>query len=387
MANTLTSILPKILARALPVLRQNAITPRLITSAASRSRSASGKTIDIPVSAAQTAAAITNSNTPPSNTDKTPTTVQITLDQHYGTNFHLSDQEVTQINADGLYLPGQIEESVKALANKIDTTVLGLYDDVYEYVGTAGTTPFASEAQFHTDYTKGARVKLNTNLAPMSDRSVVLDPAGEGAALALAMFTSAERVGDRQGILNGEIGTKLGSRWVMNQNIPSHTTGTLSNGSGMLAKVNDASYTVGETTVNIDDTSLTGTVVVGDVFTVAGDTQTYTVTANATASGNAITGMAFTPASKVAWADDAVITFKASHTANLMFHRSAFAIGFAELEGTDFGLANVASIVDPYTGATLRLEVRRDYKQTTWELDCLWGVKTVRPELACRIAG
>ena len=85
--------------------------------------------------------------------------------------------------------------------------------------------------------------------------------------------------------------------------------GTLSNGTGMLAKVNDATYTVGDFTVDIDDTSLTGTVVAGDIFTVAGDAQQYVVTAGATASGNAIAGMAFTPASKVAWADDAVITF------------------------------------------------------------------------------
>lgn len=383
MANTLTAILPKILANSLPVLRENAVTPRLITSYGSRSRRQPGQTIDIPKSAAQTAASITNSNTPPSNTDNTPTTVQLTLDKHYGTRFHLSDQEVTQIDADGTFLPGQISEAVKALANQIDSDVLALYKDVYEYNGTAGTTPFASEAQFNTDWTSGARVKLGTNLAPMDDRSVILDPAAEGALVSLAKFTDADRRGDTAGIINGEIGQKIGARWVMNQNVPTHTRGTLT-GSPL---VNDASYTVGESTVDIDAGSLTGTVVVGDTFTVAGDTQVYVVTANATASGNAIAGMAFSPASKVAWADNAAITFDASGVQNLAFHRSAFAIGFAELGGADYGLGNVSSIVDPYTGATLRLEVRRDYKQTTWELDVLYGVKAVRPELAVRIAG
>lgn len=383
MANTLTSILPKVLVRALPVLRQNAVTPRLITSYGSRSKRNPGQTIDIPVAAAQTAAAVTNANTPPANSDKIASTVQLTLDKHYETRFHLSDAEVTRIDADGLYLPMQIEAAIKALANQIDGDVLALYKDVYEYNGTAGTTPFATEAQFGTDYTKGARVKLGTNLAPMDDRSVVVDPSAEGNLLALAMFTSAERTGDRAGIINGEIGQKIGARWVMNQNVPTHTKGTL------LAAplVNDAAYTVGETTVDIDKATLTGTVVIGDTFTVAGDTQVYTVTANATAAANAIVGMAFTPASKVAWANDAEITFNATGVQNLAFHRSAFAIGFAELGGTDYGLGNVSSIVDPYTGATLRLEVRRDYKQTTWELDVLYGVKTVRPELAVRIAG
>ena len=383
MANTLTAILPKILANSLPVLRQNAVTPRLITSYGSRSRRSPGQTIDIPVSVAQTAAAVTNANTPPSNTDSTPTTVQLTLDKHYATKFHLSDAELTRIDADNTFLPGQVAQGVKALANQIDGDVLALYKNVYEYNGTAGTTPFADEATFNTDWTKGARVKLGTNLAPMDDRSVVIDPSAEGALVSLAKFTDADRVGDQAGIINGEIGQKIGARWVMNQNVPTHTRGTLT-GSPL---VNQADVTVGDTTVDIDAGSLTGTVVIGDTFTVAGDTQVYVVTANATAATNAIAGMAFLPAAKVAWADNAAITFDATGVQNMAFHRSAFAIGFAELGGTDLGLGNMSSIVDPYTGATLRLEVRRDYKQTTWELDVLYGVKAVRPELAVRIAG
>ena len=95
--------------------------------------------------------------------------------------------------------------------------------------------------------------------------------------------------------------------------------------------------------------------------------------------------MAFTPTSKVAWADDAAVTFIASHTANMAFHRDAFALVTAPLD--DGGLGNVMSIQDPVTGLVLRLEQRRDYKQTTWEFDILYGVKTVRPELAARILG
>lgn len=385
MANTFTALAPKILTRVLPVLRQNAVFPRLINSGADmdRSRRKPGQTIDIPVSVAQTAAAITNSNSQPANTDVTPTTVQLTLDQHYGTRFHISDADATRIDADGLFIPGQINEAVKALANQIDQSVASLYKDVYEYVGTAGTTPYASEAQFNTDWSKGAGVKLTDNLAPEDGRSVVNNAAGRGNLQSLAMFTSAERVGHQGGLIKGEIGEKLGAGWFMDQNVQSHTRGTLA-GSPL---VDQADVAIGDTTVDVDAGSLTGTVVVGDVFTVAGDTQTYTVTANATAAGNAITGMAFTPAAKVAWADNAAITFVADHVANLAFHRDAFAIGFAELDGSDFGLANVSSIVDPFTGATLRLEASRQYKQTTWEFDVLWGVKTVRADQAVRIAG
>lgn len=380
MANTLTSILPKVLARALPVLRRNAVMPQLVTTGYSLTASQKGKTVDIEVPKALTAAAITNSNTPPSNTDVSTSTVQITMDQWQGTDFHLSDQELTQIDIDSQFVPAQLGEAIKAVANAVDLSLLNLYKDIYNASGTAGTTPFASNANV---WTTGARKFLNQNSAPMSDRYVVLDSDAEANAVALSEFQNLYATGQDDTILNGEIGQKLGARWFLNQGVPSFTRGTLT-GSPL---VNDASYTVGETTVDIDAGSLTGTVVIGDIFTVAGDTQQYTVTANATASSNAITGMAFTPASAVAWADNAAVTFVASHAPNLAFHRGAFALATAPFAPIDPSLGMATSIQDPVTGLILRLEVRRDYKQTTWEVDALWGVKTVRPELAARIMG
>ncbi len=374
MANTLTNIIPKILVGALPVLRQNAVMPQLVRNYGSRSRFNPGQNIDVPLSAAQTAAAVTNSNTPPANSDHTPTTVQITLDKHYETRFHLSDQEVTQVNSDGLYVPGQVAEAVKALANQVDTDLLALYLGCDNAVGTGGTTPFASEAQLATDWQKGARKYLNDGLAPMDDRFVVLDTAAEAALGSLAMFTDADRRGDRDGILRGTIGEKLGARWFMNQNVPTFDSNVPT---GFL--VNDASHAAGASTLTIDTGS--GTIKVGDVFTVAGDTTKYTVT---TASQTAPT---ITPVGQVALADNAAVTFQADHVANMAFHRDAFAIASADLAGADFGLGNVSSIVDPVTGLVLRLEVRRDYYQTTWQMDVLYGVKTLRGELAVLIMG
>jgi len=152
--------------------------------------------------------------------------------------------------------------------------------------------------------------------------------------------------------------------------------------------INNASVAVGDTSVPMDAGSLTGTVVVGDIFTVAGDTQQYVVTANATASGNALAAVSFAPAAKVAWADDAAVTFVASHTPNLAFQRGAFALATAPFETVDPSLGVMTqSFVDPLSGLTLRLEVSRQYKQTRWEWDVLYGVKTVRAELAARIMG
>ena len=128
----------------------------------------------------------------------------------------------------------------------------------------------------------------------------------------------------------------------------------------------------------------------GDTFSVAGDTQKYAVTADLPLTTGAGT-IAFTPAAKVAWADDAVITVEqiaSKPTENLAFHRGAFALAMAPLSqlGNQLG-AKVATAVDPITGLALRSTMW--YEEATAEIhvriDALWGVKTLNPDLACRL--
>jgi hypothetical protein len=52
------------------------------------------------------------------------------------------------------------------------------------------------------------------------------------------------------------------------------------------------------------------------------------------------------------------------------------------------GLGNyIKSAVDPVSGMALRLEVTREHKRTRYSFDVLYGVTTVRKELACRLLG
>ena len=391
MANTLN--IPKIIARGLPTLRENAVTPSLITDYRFMvgNGGAPGHDLTIPTGATQATAAITPSNTPPSNIDHAAGTKTLTIDTHEGTYFHLTDQEMTQIDADQSFVPLQMSEAFKSIANSIDANVLALYKDVYGASGTNGTTPFASDLTAWTD--SGARKILIDQLSPLGPWNAVLDPAAEGNLMGLSQVQAANTRGSDETMRTGQIGNVLGANWHVDQSVPTHTCGTLTNGTGMLAKVNDASYTVGESTVNIDDSSLTLAVAIGDIFTVAGDTQQYAVTAVATASGNAIAGMAFTPASKVAWADNAVVTFKdgatsnPDHVANLVFHPGAFGIAFARPEGESLNPANEMVVRDETSGIPIRVKVTEEYYQKTYRLDVMYGVKTIRPEYACRIAG
>src|SRR5438270_158144 len=142
MANTLTSIMPKILASGLLALREAAVMPRLVKFDWGTETAKYGSTIDVPVPATQAAADVSPSNTPPAPADHAPTTVQIVLNKWKKSEFYLTDKEMGEIDKNQSFYPMQVSEAVRALANQVNSDVFTLYKDVYGYTGTAGTTPF-----------------------------------------------------------------------------------------------------------------------------------------------------------------------------------------------------------------------------------------------------
>jgi hypothetical protein len=145
----------------------------------------------------------------------------------------------------------------------------------------------------------------------------------------------------------------------------------------------------------IDSTTLTGTILPGEIFSVAGVNGTFAVTntTTLTAAGNAIAGVTFRPAAPTGgFADNAAVTFKgpvggAGYVRNIVFHRDA--VAFASRPLADLPLADslVQSVGDPLTGVNLRLEITREHKRTRFSYDALYGVQLVRPELAVILAG
>src|SRR5262245_58852971 len=120
MANTLTSIMPKILARGLMALRQRVIMPRLVNGDYSQEAAQKGDVINVPIPAAQTASDVVPSNTPPAPASEAPGVVQIPLDNWKHSDFHLTDKELTQIDRVAHFVPMQMEEAIKALANSVN---------------------------------------------------------------------------------------------------------------------------------------------------------------------------------------------------------------------------------------------------------------------------
>lgn len=374
MANTLTEVIPQLLAQGLLALREQAVMPRLVNRAYDSQAGEKGSTIDVPIPSAISAASVSPSNTAPSTADFTPTSVSISLSNWYEAAFYLTDKDM--LEAMNGTIPMQASEAVKAIANQVDDDLLALYKEVYGYAGTAGTTPFATDLAEYLE----ARKVLADQLAPMDPRYCVLDPTAEANALALRQFTDASFRGDNAGVINGTIGQKFGAQWVMDQNVPSHTAGA-----DLTGAINDSgAIAAGAKTLTVDGFSAAPNE--GDIVTIAGVTGTYAVDAGTTTTSLVLkNGLA----NGLATGDNSeVITVKASHTPNLLFHRDAFALATRPFSGADpLQIGTYQSAIDPVSGLALRLEVSREHKRTRFSYDILYGVQAVRPELAARIAG
>lgn len=376
MANTLTNVMPRLLASGLKTLREQSILPRLVNADYGNEAKEKGETIDVPVPVAVGVEDVVPGPTPPAPADTTPGLVQIPLDQWKKSSaFHLTHKQAAEINANANFIPGQVSQAARALANTVNSAILATYTDIYGYIGTAGTTPFGSGIDEAVD----SRKVLNDQLAPPDMRRVVLDTTAEANALKREEFSSAEKTADGGDVkIRGNIGTKFGMDWYWDNSVPTHTAGT---GSGYLV---NGTPSVGAKVLPVDTGS--GTFVVGDIITIAGNTQTYVVTAALGAPGN----LAIEPGLVAAPDDGAAITLKATHVVNLAFHKDCFAFANRPLSnGAEFGMEANPSMTmrDPLTGIILRLEMHKMYKQFAWEFDILYGVKCVRRELGCRIAG
>ena len=390
MANNFSNIIPKILENSLPTLRENAITPRLINVDIADASGKRGQVIDVGVPGAASVRDVTPGQSG-TNVNTTQTKAMVTLNQWRESPMMLSDKELEEV-MEGL-VPSQAQENLKALVNDVDGYILGLAKSVYFHAGAGGTTPFASNINVFRD----ARKKLNNagklggaGPAALTDRRVILDPDAEANALVNTVFLKADERGDQGGIIEGQIGRKLGSDWYMNQNVK--TFSNLVSLNVVTTVLTKAAYTALATTVTMDRATLTGKLKKGALFTIADNNRQFVVTAAVTAASNAI-AVAVSPAFGATVASGKAITFvspnKASEVANLLFHRDWCAFASRPLgRSTSFGTAGgFSTLVDPISGLVIRLEVSRQNKQWTLDWDILYGATAVRPELCARILG
>ena len=389
--NTLTAILTQILAKGMMTLRQPCLMTRLVNTDYSLEAKKKGQTIDIPLSTAMSAEDVSPAATPSAPTALTPKVAQITLDNWMHADFGLNDMEVGRIRADQDFIPLQMQEAFKSLANAINTSVFDTYKGVYGYVGTAGDTPFGTGVEVAS--ATSLRRVLHEQSCPKDNRRAVLDYAAEAAALNLAPFSDAEKRGSSATKTTGELGNIFGFDWNSDDGVPTHTRGAIGSGDLTVNGVN----VKGATSVSIaKGAGASWEAVEGDIISFAGDTQTYVITADTTVVHTDNTSVPIAPALKIATEGSEEVTTRDSHVVNLGFHRDAFGLamrspdaGIKDLLGQGKAGNVMESVIlqDPVTKLIMRLELIRGYKMTMWDVDCLWGTALVDSARAARLAG
>jgi hypothetical protein len=303
-------------------------------------------------------------NAPSAAQDMATGTTDLILNQWKEVKVELLDKDAAYTN--DIIIQEHIDPMAYALADNVDTALSALSLDI----------PWTHDYATATDHTilTGARRILFDNNVPVDDGRMhfMVNGTVEAHLLNSAVFHSAQVTGgavNQETLLRGGLGTRFGVETFSNQNVKLHAPGTaLRSGGDVAGAVNNgAGYAAGTTTMAVDGFTGSETVLTGDTFSIAGDTQKYVLTADTTMSTGA-GNITFAPGLAAAVADNAVITFSAmvatdtgatTVAQNLMFHRNAFALALAPLPDNLPG-AESFTATDPVSGLSVR--ARRYYE-------------------------
>lgn len=333
----------------------------------------------------------------------------LSVDKQKGVDFKFSSQDLTlQI---GQLSERVIKPAVVQLANQIDRDIAALYKDVWNWVGTAGQT-----VNSFADFAK-APERLDLGAVPQDDRSAVMSPTDQWAMIGSQTALYMQDVA-KDAYRRGKLGMIGNVDTYSSQNVQTHTRGTAAGAPAVNGASQSTTWAASKDTGTMNLTtaswSASGTIVQGDVFTIADvyavnpvtkatlpHLQQFvvksSVTANATTASATtlsisppiITSGAFQTVS-AAPADAATITIvgtaSTGYAQNLVFHKNALSLVMVPMIAPP-GAPDVAR--KSYNGYSVRVIPYYDGTNdvSNWRLDVLYGVKTVDARLATRLSG
>lgn len=378
MANTLTNLVPDLFEALDVVSRELVGFIPAVTLDANAARAAVGQTIRVPVTPAASAEDTTPGTNPPDTGDQSIDNAQISISKARTVPFRWTGEEQKGVNSGPGYRNirvQQIAQAIRTLVNEVESDVALLYKRSARAFGTAGTTPFAS------NLSEAAQVLkiLKDNGAPEGDLHLIIGTTAGANMRSLSQLNKANEAGNddmlRQGVLLNLFGMMIRE----SAQVKTHTKGT---GAGYLIN-NGAGEAIGQTVLTLDTGA--GTIVAGDVVTLAGDTNKYIV-------GTALAANDVTlnkPGLRIAGADNAALTVGNDFTANMAFHRSAMILVArppALPEEGDMATDRML-ITDPRSGLTFEVAMYPQYRRVRYEVSLAWGASNIKPEHTAILLG
>jgi len=414
MANTLLTI-DMIMRRALMVLENNLVAAKFVNRQYDDSFSQSGAQIGASVRIRKPVRTVVTKAVTFVAQDQVEEYTTLTIDKQHHVGMSFTQQEMTlQIND---FSEQFIEPAMASLANDIDQTVLAEYWNFYNSVGTPGTTPGSSGGAPATAaaalFTYGsAMAKMDFEAVSRdSQRAMIVEPTAQVMLVSAlsGLFHSSTEV--EQQYKTGTMGLAIGAKFSMDQNVAVHTVGPLGgtplcDGVGVEAAA--TLVTKGWTNGNASRVKH------GDIFTIAnvyavnpqthastGQLRQFVITADASDTAGAIT-LAISPSLVSTGgrqtitalpADNAALTIVGAASTvtpqNLLLHKDAITLACVDLQNPNEYGAKGTRVRSKKLGLSLTMAQQYDISTTAFKtrVDILFGVKTVRPELGCRVQG
>ena len=302
-----------------------------------------------------------------------------------------------------------LKDAMIKLANQVDTDLMALYKNVWNYVG-----PTSGSIDSFADFAL-APERLDLGAVPQSDRCAILSPTDHWALLGSQTALYVNSIAN-PAYREGSMGAIGGVDTYMSQNVPTHTAGTRDNSTPLVKGTQSTTWAsskdTGTMSLDTDGWDSAATIKEGDVFTIDGvyavnpvtkatlpHLQQFVVRADVTAhvtttssttltiSPPIITSGAFQTVSAAAL-NDATITIIGTASSvlrqNLVFHKNAFALAMVPMEKPQ-GAVDV--VRKSYKGLSVRMIPYYDGTNdvSNWRLDILYGVKALDPRLATRL--
>jgi hypothetical protein len=331
--------------------------------------------------------------------DTTETSVDLKVQTQKGVDLNFTSVDLT-MNLDD-FSDRILEPAMSVLAANIESDAMSMYKDVYNQVDNiGGLASFAKILQ--------GRKILVDNLAPLAGRTCNLNTQ-DNVDLVDALkglFNDKDQITKQY--REGYMGRTAGFDFMENTLWPGHLRGAAS--SAYTTNTTVGTLPVAATPVSqITVATGTGAAVKGEVFTIAnvfrvhpetkqstGILQQFVVTADyAGGAGQIQIGPAIVlagayqnvviPTTAAAAALSFSGTISTPYGISLAYHKSAFAFATADMimpRGVDFAAREV------FDGVSMRIVRQYDINNDKFpcRLDVLYGFKTLRPQLACRLA-
>ena len=380
---TLTNLIPTIYEAMDTVSREQTGFIRNVTVDSNAARAAVGQAVLSPVVGPMAAENLTVGNVAADTPNQTINNVSITINKSRSVPFGITGEENRGLNNAGttqLVNRDRIAQAIRTLANEVEQDLGALHVSASRANGTAAGTPFGT-AGVLTDFAAAKRM-MEENGAPQSDLKMVLGSTSlERLRGIQSSLFRVNEAGTDELLRTGVVGSiqGFGVAWspAVRAAVPVGT------GASYVTSV--ATLSVGQTAIPLITGS--GTVLAGDIITIANDPNQYVVATGIAAPG---TINIAEPGLRVAQASASrVVTIVAATTRNMFFHRGAIQLAArapAMPDGGDMA-DDVMLIPDPVSGITYEFCIYKQKRQVRYEVNLAWGTAAPNPHLGGHLIG